>query len=100
MTFSFDEVCPIADDPETEEDESQIVDLNTYFTDGVTEIIPLAEDEEEPPPEPATREGDETNNPTGGAVPVLDFFNNLTYADVRVAPKVSGGGGGGGGPRR
>ena len=95
MTFSFDEVCPIADDPETLNiDESQIAYLNTFFTEGVTEIVRL---EEEDPEEPVVTEGDETNNPTGGAVPVLDFIHNLTYADVRIEGKTSGGGGGGGG---
>jgi len=97
MTFSFDEQCPIADDPETTDiDESQLAILNTFFTDGITEIVPL--EEEEVPEEPVITEGDETNNPTGGAVPVIGFANNLTYADVRIDPKISGGGGGG--PRR
>ena len=93
MTFSFDEVCPIADDPETPEvDESEIAYLNTYFTDGVTQIVPLEEEEVESLLD-AIMEGDETNNPSGGAVPVLDFPGNLTYADVRVEVKEGGGGG-------
>lgn len=92
MTFSFDEVCPIADDPETPEDESYIAYLNTFFTDGVTQIVPIEEEDIELLL-PIIGEGDENNNPSGGAVPVIDFFNNLTYVDVRVNAKESGGGG-------
>jgi len=91
MTFSFDPVCDIPDDPETPDvDESQTVYGNAFFTEGVTRIVPLAEEEE-----PATTEGDEANNPNEGAVAVIDFGNNLTYADVRIEAKTSGGGGGG-----
>jgi hypothetical protein len=81
LTFSFDENCGS-------------VDLNTFFVDGVTEImvpleeVLLAEPEEEP---------------GGGAVGVLvpaefDEFGNLTggnftYMDVRILERSGGGGG-------
>jgi hypothetical protein len=78
ITFSFDEVCGTAA-------------LNTYFTNGVTEIVlPLEEEVEEI----VALEGE---SPGGGGVGVLDFTNNLTYMDVRILER--GGGGGKGGKR-
>jgi hypothetical protein len=99
MTFSFDPVCDLPDDPETPDvDESQTVYGNAFFTEDVTQIVPLEE-------EPVTTEGDDANNPNEGAVAVIDFGNNLTYADARIEAKTSGGGGGnkggsGGNPNR
>jgi hypothetical protein len=76
ITFSLDEVCGEAD-------------INTYFVDGVTEIIvPLEE-------EVAAAAAEEGEEPGGGAVGVLDFDNNLTYMDVRILERGGGGGGGG-----
>jgi hypothetical protein len=77
ITFSFDDDGPVP--------------LNTYFTDGVTDIlVPL----EEELLEAALSE----EEPTGaGAVPELDPTNNLTYIDIRIHTRESGGGGGGGG---
>jgi hypothetical protein len=61
ITFSFDANCGS-------------VDLNTFFVDGVTQIVPSSEEE-------ASVEGEE---PGGGAEAVLDFDNNLTYMDVSI----------------
>jgi hypothetical protein len=58
--------------------------LNTFFVDGVTQILQVVEEGGE------TDESDE-----GGARPVIDFGHNLTYLDMRIAGKTSGGGGGG-----
>jgi hypothetical protein len=70
VTFSFDEVCGSAA-------------LNTYFTEGVTEILlPLEE-------EVVVLESESTE---GGAIGVLDFANNLTYMDVRILERGGGGG--------
>jgi len=93
ITFSFDESCGA-------------VDLNTYFVDGVTEIIvPLEEELEAAAIEAAmsdpqiartlitAAEAEESEG--GGAVGVLDFDNNLTYMDVRILERSGGGGGGG-----
>ena len=75
LTFSFDTTCGA-------------VGLNTFFTDGVTQIlVPLEE--------VVTASTEE--EPGGGAVGVLDFDNNLTYIDVRILERSGGGGGGGGG---
>ncbi len=73
LTFSFDEVCG----PGTA--------LNTYFVQGVTEILVPAE-------EVIIAAADE-----GGATAVLRPDLNLTYIDVRILPRGAGGGGGGGG---
>lgn len=83
ITYSFDTDCGG-------------VPLNTFFIDGVSEIIVPIEEIS-----PA-----ETDGTGGGAVGVLDFANNLTYIDVRILgrsggggdkPHDGGGGGGGGG---
>jgi len=79
LTFSFDEVCG----PTT---------LNTYFVDGITEIIVPVEEEEVVI---AAEEGGDT----GGGTPVLRTDLNLTYIDIRILERGGGGGGGGGGPR-
>jgi hypothetical protein len=81
ITFSLDSQCGSAE-------------LNTSFVEGITEIIvPL----EEELVTAAAEEGSDGSD-TGGAVPVLDFDNNLTYIDVRILER--GGGGGQGGRRR
>ena len=36
----------------------------------------------------------ESESTGGGAVPVIDYFNNLTYIDVRILDRSGGGGGG------
>jgi hypothetical protein len=69
ITFSFDEVCGT-------------VDLNTFFVDGTTEIIVPLEEEIE-----AAVLAAESTSTEGGAVPVLDFENNLTYVDVRITER-------------
>jgi len=72
LTFSFDENCGG-------------VTLNTFFTDGITELIL--------PVEVLLEE------PGGGGTPALDYANNLTYIDITINDKSGGGGGGGGGGR-
>ena len=86
-TFSFDQTCGT-------------VYLNTFFVDGITEIIvPL----EEEIAAAAAAEGDDGESPGGGAVGVLVPYDdltgegNLTYMDVRILPRGGGGGNGGGG---
>jgi hypothetical protein len=91
ITFSFDKQCGA-------------VSLNTFFVDGVTEImIPLEE-------EIVTAAAEEGEEPGGGATGVLvpaDFDGetgeliggNLTYIDVRILERGGGGGGGGGGKK-
>ncbi len=89
ITFSFDEACGLAD-------------LNTFFVDGVTQImVPLEE-------EIVTAAAEEGEEPGGGATGVLvpaDFDGetgeliggNLTYIDIAILERGGGGGGGGGG---
>lgn len=79
ITFSFDEVCGT-------------VALNTFFEDGVTQIMQPAEEEEAaavvvldrvvPLAEPI---GD------SGGTAVLDFDNNLTYMDIHILARGGGG---------
>jgi hypothetical protein len=69
ITFSFDGVCGSAA-------------LNTYFTQGVTQILEPIEEEI------VVLESE----PGGGAVGVIDFGNNLTYMDVRILERGGGGG--------
>ena len=79
LTFSFDQACGTAD-------------LNTYFTDGITEIIvPLEE-------ELLVAAAEEGESPGGGGTSYLDFVNNLTYMDITIHERGGGGGGGGGPP--
>lgn len=75
ITFSFDQVC-------------DTVNLNTFFTPGVTEII-LPEEEEESTLVASDDEGGES--PVGGATAMLDTLNNLTYIDVRITERSGGG---------
>ena len=72
LTYSFDETCGTAS-------------LNTFFVDGVTQIMVPLEVEE------AALE----EEPGGGAVGVLRTDLNLTYMDVRILERGGGGGGGG-----
>lgn len=58
--------------------------LNTYFTEGITEIF-LPYEEEVVTPLENTGEA-----PTGGGEAKLDFANNLTYIDVRIQKRISG----------
>ena len=102
ITFSFDDVCGT-------------VLLNTYFAEGVTEImVPIEEEILQPPitesPDIFTLSGlgdleilsrktkpvvsSEEGSDTGGGTAVLDFANNLTYIDVRILERGGGGGGG------
>ena len=78
LTFSFDQSCGT-------------VALNTFFVDGVTQILlPLETEEVAASAEPVD---------AGGGTAVLDFDNNLTYMDVRILDRGGGGGGGGKRPR-
>jgi len=78
LTFSFDEACGG-------------YTLNTYFTDGITEImVPLEE-------ELLVAAAEEGEEPGGGGTSYLDFENNLTYMDISIHERGGGGGGGGGG---
>ncbi|UCF38545.1 MAG: hypothetical protein JSU96_06810, partial [Acidobacteriota bacterium] len=79
ITFSFDAVCG--------EEEPY---LNTFFTEGVTQILQPAE---EVVAMIASDTGDETGS---GGTGVLDFANNLTYMDVQILERDGGGNGGGG----
>ncbi len=79
ITFSLDETCGTAT-------------LNTYFVDGITEIMLPLEEEAEPEITLSDEGGD-----TGGGTGVLDFTNNLTYMDIAILERSGGGGGGGGG---
>ena len=84
ITYSFDSECGG-------------VSLNTFFTEGLTEImVPLEEEES----------AKATEDEGGGATAVLDCADNLTYIDVRIharnssggnSPHEGGGGGAGGG---
>ncbi len=67
-TFSFDQSCDTAE-------------LNTFFTQGITQIIT--------PEEELFVPGTEASD-GGGGVPVLDFGNNLTYIDVRILERSGG----------
>jgi len=99
VTFSFDESCGSVDGVD--------IDLNTFFVDGVTEILmPSEEDLEVAAVEAAMSDpqvartlitATDAEETEGGAVGVLDFNNNLTYMDVRILER-GGGSGGGGGP--
>jgi len=72
ITFSFDQTCDTAS-------------LNTYFVDGVTDILLPLETEEE-----VTIEAEPVE---GGATAILDTDLNLTYIDVRILERGGGGGG-------
>ena len=80
ITFSFDAFCGTTT-------------LNTYFIEGVTEILVPLEEELT-----AAALAEESESTEGGAIPELDYANNLTYIDVRILER-SGGGGGGGKPK-
>lgn len=60
LTFSLDRTNPP-------------VSLNTYFTEGITQIMPSAEEETVVAAEAAS-----------GGVAVIDYANNLTYIDVKI----------------
>lgn len=80
ITFSFDETCG-----------TDVIELNTFFEDGTTEILVPFEEEV------AAALAEETDGTGGGGVPVIDFTNNLTYIDVRILERNAGEGGEGGG---
>jgi len=82
VTFSFDQTCGTY--------EGSDVDLNTFFVDGVTEIMLPLEEEEAASSIPVLLEGDEENNETGGGVGVLKYEENLTYMDVRILERSGG----------
>jgi len=73
LTFSFDAVCGTKA-------------LNTFFVDGVTEILVPLETELL-----AAAEESEGDTDSGGGVAVLDTANNLTYIDVRILERGGGG---------
>lgn len=76
ITFSFDEICGTTS-------------LNTFFVDGVTEImVPLEEEVA------AAVLAEESESTEGGATAELDYENNLTYIDVRILERGGGGGSG------
>jgi hypothetical protein len=105
ITFSFDELCGT-------------VPLNTFFKEGVTQImVPLEEEisqaavvesldsatlselggfltskgaSNKTAPVVSAEEGSDS----GGGTAVLDFANNLTYIDIRILERGGGGGGG------
>ncbi len=58
--------------------------LNTYFTEGITEILLPYEEEV------VTLLENTGEAPTGGGEAKLDFANNLTYIDVRIQKRISG----------
>lgn len=70
ITFSFDKNSP--------------TELNTYFEDGVTQILVPLEEEE------ITIESSD-GEINGGATPVIDFNKNLTYIDVLILERSGGG---------
>jgi hypothetical protein len=72
ITFSIDSAA-----------DCNVEQLNTYFTEGVTEI--LLPDEED-----VTLLSDTGEAPVGGGEAKLDFNNNLTYIDVRILERVNG----------
>lgn len=75
ITFSFDETCGS-------------VGLNTYFSNGITQIVvPSAE------AIAAALAVTEEAGDVGGGVAKIDYPNNLTYIDVRILEKGGGGGG-------
>jgi len=71
LTFSLE--------PDSEETH---VALNTFFTEGITQIKLPEEEPEEP-----TIEAEE---PIQGGVAVIDFANNLTYIDINILAKSGG----------
>ena len=73
ITFSFDQTCGTAS-------------LNTFFVDGITEIMVPLEEEVVAEAEPIDE---------GGATGVLRTELNLTFIDVRILERGGGGGGGG-----
>lgn len=73
ITYSFDESC-------------STVDLNTHFTEGITQIV--VPDEEETA---AAALAEASESTTGGATAVLDFSNNLSYIDVHIIERSGGG---------
>jgi len=76
ITFSFDANCPT-------------VALNTFFVDGVTQImVPLEE-------ELLVAAAEEGEEPGGGGTPSLNFTNNLTFIDITILERGGDGGGGG-----
>jgi len=71
ITFSFDEICGTAS-------------INTFFVDGITQIlVPLETEEVSIEAEPVDE---------GGATAVLRTDLNLTYIDVRILERGGGGG--------
>ncbi|NOQ27286.1 MAG: hypothetical protein GQ564_18145 [Bacteroidales bacterium] len=70
ITFSFDKNAP--------------VQLNTFFEEGITEILVPLEEEEI-----ATKSSDGEIN--GGATPVVDFNKNISYIDILIHERSGGG---------
>jgi hypothetical protein len=61
--------------------------LNTFFTDGITEILVPAEEELLIA---AAEDDDGGESPTGGGTAQLNFEHNLTYIDVRIKDRGQG----------
>jgi hypothetical protein len=76
LTFSFDQTCGA-------------VGLNTFFTDGTTEIIVPVEEEL------LVAAAEEGESPGGGGTSGLSFTDNLTYMDISIHERSGGGGGSG-----
>lgn len=74
VTYSFDGTC-------------DTVSLNTFFTDGITQIM-LPDEGEAVLPAVL----DEGQPPVGGGEAILDCENNLTYIDVRIGTPSGNGG--------
>ena len=74
VTYSFDESC-------------DAVSLNTFFTDGITQIVLPDEGEAVLP-----AVSDDGQPPVGGGEAILDCENNLTFIDVRIGSPSGNGG--------
>jgi hypothetical protein len=86
ITFSLDSTCGTAT-------------LNTYFVDGITEIMQPLEEEETALASAFDASVADEGGDTGGGTGVLDTTNNLTYIDIVIHERGGGGGGGGGGKK-
>lgn len=80
-TFSFDATCPVTS-------------LNTFFTnelgEPVTAILEPVEEEETFDFSKGRIEMADEGSDTGGATPVMDYENNLTYIDIRILKRGGG----------
>jgi len=66
--------------------------LNTFFVDGITDILlPIEE------PEEIIALSEEDGETSKGGFAIIDYDNNLTYMDILIIGKTTGNGGGNGG---